>query len=38
LIGRTRTGSHDEIDDLLLAAVFADAVDHLVTQDAESRS
>jgi L-amino acid N-acyltransferase YncA len=34
-IGTAPAGSHDEVDNLLLAAVYADAVDYLVTQDEE---
>lgn len=33
VLGRAVVGSHDEVDHLLLAAVLADAVDYLVTDD-----
>jgi hypothetical protein len=33
IIGKAKEGSHDEIDNKLLSAVFCNAVDFLVTQD-----
>ena len=33
MIGKAEINSHDEIDDLLLSAVFNNAVDYLITED-----